>query len=180
MYYQICVIHYALPLFSFTTLLYHSTVLTLSKNFHNLSRFNVKEMGSQWATFLLYLVVLSWPEDGRSRPKHVAKYHLTVIITTCLMYVAYWRCKIYYTENCTFSTVKSRAFVSFSKLRERNPPPSTDDTIRIPFFSKTRVHTAQPAAYATPLVPASYCYKTQRRLPHAQERHFTQKALTSF
>jgi len=29
-------------------------------------------------------VVLSWPEDGRSRPKHVAKYNLIVIITSCL------------------------------------------------------------------------------------------------
>jgi len=29
-------------------------------------------------------VVLSWPEDGRLRPKHVAKYNLTVIIASCL------------------------------------------------------------------------------------------------
>ena len=39
-------------------------------------------MGSHWVLFLLYLnVVLSWPEDGRSRPKHVAKskYNLIVI-----------------------------------------------------------------------------------------------------
>jgi len=35
------------------------------------------------------IVVLSWPEDGRSRPKHVAKYNLTVIIASCLMYVVY-------------------------------------------------------------------------------------------
>jgi len=28
--------------------------------------------------------VLSWPEDGRLRPKHVAKYNLIVIITSCL------------------------------------------------------------------------------------------------
>ena len=30
------------------------------------------------------IVVLSWPEDGRSRPKHVAKYNLIVIIASCL------------------------------------------------------------------------------------------------
>ena len=35
------------------------------------------------------IVVLSWPEDGRSRPKHVAKYNLIVIIASCLMYVVY-------------------------------------------------------------------------------------------
>jgi len=34
--------------------------------------------------FLLYFnIVLSWPEDGRSRPKHVAKYNLIVIIASC-------------------------------------------------------------------------------------------------
>ena len=34
---------------------------------------------------LLYLnAVLSWPEDGRLRPKHVAKYNLIVIIASCL------------------------------------------------------------------------------------------------
>jgi len=33
----------------------------------------------------MYLnIVLSWPEDGRSRPKHVTKYHLIVIIASCL------------------------------------------------------------------------------------------------
>jgi len=30
------------------------------------------------------IVVLSWPEDGRSRPKHVAKYNLIVIIASWL------------------------------------------------------------------------------------------------
>ena len=35
---------------------------------------------------------------GRDRPKHVAKYHLIVIIASCLMYVVYWRCMIYYTD----------------------------------------------------------------------------------
>ena len=35
------------------------------------------------------MVVLSWPEDGRSRPKHVAKYNLIVIIGSCLMHVVY-------------------------------------------------------------------------------------------
>ena len=35
--------------------------------------------------FLLFItIVLSWPEDGRSRPKHVAKYNLIVIIASCL------------------------------------------------------------------------------------------------
>jgi len=35
--------------------------------------------------FLLYLnIVLHWPEDGRLRPKHVFKYNLIVIITSCL------------------------------------------------------------------------------------------------
>jgi len=27
---------------------------------------------------------LNWPEDGRLRPKHVAKYNLLVIIASCL------------------------------------------------------------------------------------------------
>jgi len=35
--------------------------------------------------FLLYLnIVLSWSEDGRLRPKHVAKYNLNVIIASCI------------------------------------------------------------------------------------------------
>ena len=57
------------------------------------------EMGSHWVLLLLYLNwVLSWPEDGRSRPKHVAKYYLIVIIASCLMYIVYWRCIIYFTK----------------------------------------------------------------------------------
>ena len=37
------------------------------------------------STILLYLnIVLSWPEDGRLRPKHVAKHNLIVIIASCL------------------------------------------------------------------------------------------------
>jgi len=28
--------------------------------------------------------VLIWPDDGRSRPKHVARYNLIVIIASCL------------------------------------------------------------------------------------------------
>ena len=85
--------------FSFAILPYYSTALIISKNFHILSRFNVNEMGSHWVLSLLYLnIVLSWPEDGRSRPKHVAKYHLIVIIASCLTYVVYWRCIIYYTK----------------------------------------------------------------------------------
>ena len=71
--------------FSFTILPHYSTALIISKNFHILSSFNVKEMGSQWVLFLLYLnIVLSWPEDGRLRPKHVTKYNLIVIIASCL------------------------------------------------------------------------------------------------
>jgi hypothetical protein len=30
------------------------------------------------------IVVLSWPENGRPRPKHVAKHHLIVIIASFL------------------------------------------------------------------------------------------------
>ena len=36
------------------------------------------KLGDIWL-FYFYctlIVVLSWPEDGRPRPKHVAKYHL--------------------------------------------------------------------------------------------------------
>jgi len=55
-------------------------------------------MGSHWALFLLYLnIVLSWPEDGRLPPKHVAKYNLIVIIV--LMYIVYWRYMIYYAQD---------------------------------------------------------------------------------
>ena len=53
--------------------------------FHILSIFNVNEMGSHWVLFLLYLnIVLNWPEDGPLRPKHVAKYSLIVITSSCL------------------------------------------------------------------------------------------------
>jgi len=42
-------------------------------------------MASHWILFLLYLnIFLNWPEDGRLRPKHVAKYNLLVIIASCL------------------------------------------------------------------------------------------------
>jgi len=44
------------------------------------------------------IIVLSWPEDGRSRSKHVAKCNLIVIIASCLMCVLYWWCIIYYTK----------------------------------------------------------------------------------
>ena len=70
--------------FRFTILPYYSTALIISKNFHTLSSFNVNKMGSHWVPFLLYLnIVLSWPEDGRLQPKHVAKYNLIVIIASC-------------------------------------------------------------------------------------------------
>ena len=40
----------------------------------------MNEVGSHWVLFLLYLnIVPSWPEDGRSRPKLVAKYNLIVM-----------------------------------------------------------------------------------------------------
>ena len=53
--------------------------------FYNiLSSLNVSEMGSHWVLFLLYLnIVLNWLEDGRLRPKHVAKYNVNVIIASC-------------------------------------------------------------------------------------------------
>jgi len=38
----------------------------------------------EWYFYCTLIVVLSWPEDGRSRPKHVTKYHLTVVIASCL------------------------------------------------------------------------------------------------
>ena len=41
-------------------------------------------MSSCWLFFETLNIVLSWPEDGRLRPKHVAKYNLTVIIASCL------------------------------------------------------------------------------------------------
>ena len=42
-------------------------------------------MGSNWVLILRYVnIVLSWPEDCRSRPKHVAKYNLILIIASCL------------------------------------------------------------------------------------------------
>ena len=64
---------------------YYSTALIISKNFHILWSFKANEMGSHWVLFLLYLnIVLNWLEDGRLRPKHVAKYNLIVIIASCL------------------------------------------------------------------------------------------------
>jgi len=76
---------YSAWIFSFTILTYYSTSLIISKNFHVLSSFNVNEMGSHWVLLLLYLnIVLSWPEDGRLRPKHVTKYNLIVIM--CILF----------------------------------------------------------------------------------------------
>jgi len=48
--------------------------------------------------YFTLIYVLSWPEDGRLRPKHVDKYNPVVIIASYLMYIVYWRCVIYYTE----------------------------------------------------------------------------------
>ena len=63
----------------------HTIVRPLIKYFHILSSSNVNEMGSHWVLFLLYLnIVLNWPEDGPLRPKHVAKYSLIVITSSCL------------------------------------------------------------------------------------------------
>ena len=86
--------------FSFTILLYYFTVFILSENFHILSKLNVNEMGShKYYFYCTLIVVLSWPEDGRLRPKHVAKISPNFVITaSCLMYVVYWRCIIYYTN----------------------------------------------------------------------------------
>ena len=39
--------------------------------------------------FIIYYAPSIPPEDGLSRPKHVAKYHLIVIIASCLIYVVY-------------------------------------------------------------------------------------------
>ena len=48
-------------------------------------KLNANEMGSHWVLSLLYLnIVLNRPEDGRLRPKHVAKCNLIVIIASCL------------------------------------------------------------------------------------------------
>jgi len=42
-------------------------------------------MGFHRVLFLLYLnIALSWPKDGRLRPKHVVQYNLIVIIASCL------------------------------------------------------------------------------------------------
>jgi hypothetical protein len=44
------------------------------------SIYQYNEMGYHWVLFILYRnIVLSWPEDGRLRPKRVAKYNLIVI-----------------------------------------------------------------------------------------------------
>ena len=43
----------------------------------------------QYYFYYTLLVVLNWPEDDLSRPKHVAKYHLIVTIASCLMCVVY-------------------------------------------------------------------------------------------
>jgi len=49
------------------------TILRYSKN------------STQWDPILLYLnIVLNWPEDGRLRAKHAAKYNLIVIIASGL------------------------------------------------------------------------------------------------
>ena len=48
----------------------------------------------EYCFYCTFIVVLSWSEDGRPRPKHVAKYYVIVIIASCLKYVVYWRCII--------------------------------------------------------------------------------------
>ena len=58
------------------------------------TKIKVQKNVTQWDPIEYYIyctliVVVSWPEDGRLGPKHVAKYHLTVIIASCLMYVVY-------------------------------------------------------------------------------------------
>ena len=65
------------------TILFHC--FNHKKNFRILSAFNMNEMGSHWVLFLMYLnIVLSGPEVGRLRSKHVAKYNLIIIIASCL------------------------------------------------------------------------------------------------
>ena len=38
----------------------------------------------KYCFYCTLIVVLNWPEDGRSRPKHVVKCNLIVIIAACL------------------------------------------------------------------------------------------------
>ena len=82
---------YSTRRFSFTILWYYSTALIISKNFHILSSFNVKDMWdpTEYYFYSTLIVVLSGPEDGRLRPKHVAKYNLIVLLHLVLMYVVY-------------------------------------------------------------------------------------------
>jgi len=66
--------------------------------------------------YCTWIVFLGWPEDGRSRPKHVTKYHLIVIIASYFMYVVYWRCIVYY-KDLKFSLSRQiRALLAYSKI----------------------------------------------------------------
>ena len=93
--------------FSFTILPYYSTALIISETFHILSSINVNEMVSHWVLFYCTLILFLL---GRLRPKHVAENHLIVIIASCLIYVVYWRCIIFY-RNISFEILSSRNFV---------------------------------------------------------------------
>ena len=61
------------------------------------------------------IVVLSWPEDGRSRPKHVAKYNLTVIIASCLdvSYVLTVHNILYKSDSITLTRIDFHYFCEF-------------------------------------------------------------------
>ena len=100
--------------FSFTILLYYSTVLTLSKNFHILSRFNVNEMGPHWVLFFYctLIVVHSWPVTAET----CSQYHLIVIFAFCLMYVVYWRCIKYYMDLIIHNGMASLKLTEISRL----------------------------------------------------------------
>ena len=71
--------------FSFTILLYYSTVLTLSKNFHILSRFNVNEMGPHWVLFFYCTlsVVLSWPVTAETCSQISPNCNFCILFDVC-------------------------------------------------------------------------------------------------
>jgi len=56
------------------------------------------------------------PEEGWSRPKHVAKYNIIVIIASCLMYVVYWQCIIYYTDLIIHNGMASLKFHTLCQM----------------------------------------------------------------
>ena len=75
-------------------------------------------MGTHWVLFLLYLnTVLSWPENGWSRLKHVAKYNLIVIIASCLdVYCVLTVCNILYNNELFFWFNRYKIFDGSTKI----------------------------------------------------------------